>query len=84
MTSQLTANIPETPWDKQTAEPLWDKKQTAKYLGISVKSLDRWIATGSGPRARKVGVQVRYVPADVRAFVDSCQALGGKLEITAA
>jgi predicted DNA-binding transcriptional regulator AlpA len=60
-----------------TIEPLWDKQTTAKYLGISTKSLDRWIATHRGPRARRMGGRIRYTPADVLAFVENCEALGG-------
>jgi len=53
-------------------EPLWTKRITAQYLGVSLKTLNRWMAEGKGPRARKIGVQVRYLPADVHAFVESC------------
>ena len=60
-----------------TAETLWDKRATAKYLHISVKTLDRWNAENRGPRGLKVGVQVRYRPADVQAFLESCATVGG-------
>jgi hypothetical protein len=43
-------------------ESLWNKIQTARYLGISVKTLDRWMAEKRGPIGRRVGAQVRYVP----------------------
>ena len=62
----------DTRLDKKGAiEPLWDTWQTAKYLGVSRASLRRWLAAGEGPRARKIGVQVRYRPADVHAWVES-------------
>ena len=61
----------------ETVETLWDKRATAKYLRISVKTLDRWLAEGRGPRGLKVGVQVRYRPADVHAFLESCTTVGG-------
>jgi predicted DNA-binding transcriptional regulator AlpA len=58
-------------------ETLWDKRATAKYLRISVKTLDRWMAENRGPKGRKVGVQVRYRPADVQAYLESCATVGG-------
>jgi predicted DNA-binding transcriptional regulator AlpA len=60
-------------------ESLWDKVHTAKYLHISVKTLDRWNAENRGPRGLKVGVQVRYRPADVQAFLESCSTVGGAI-----
>jgi excisionase family DNA binding protein len=58
-------------------ESLWDKRDTAKYLGVSVKTIDRWIAESRGPAGRKVGVQVRYRPADVQTYLESCATVGG-------
>ena len=67
MRSEITSQV----------EALWDKRATAKYLGVSVKTLDRWLAERRGPRGRKVGVQVRYHPTDVQAFLESCATVGG-------
>ena len=58
-------------------DALWDKRITAKYLGISVKTLDRWNAEGRGPKGRKVGAQTRYLPADVQSYLESCATVGG-------
>lgn len=58
-------------------EVLWDKRFVAKFLGISTKTLDRWMSKGRGPRGRKVGVQVRFLPVDVHAYLESCTAVGG-------
>jgi predicted DNA-binding transcriptional regulator AlpA len=58
-------------------EPLWDKRAAARYLGISAKTLDRWMAEGRGPRGRRVGVQIRYKPTDVQDFLQSCAPVGG-------
>jgi len=58
-------------------QTLWDKRRTAKYLGISVKTIDRWIYENRGPRGLKVGVQVRFRPADVQAYLESCSTVGG-------
>jgi predicted DNA-binding transcriptional regulator AlpA len=62
-TLQATASV---------SEPLWDKRITARFLGVSIKTLNRWMADGTGPQARKIGVQVRYLPSDVHAFVENC------------
>ena len=58
-------------------ETLWDKRKTAGYLGVSVKTIDRWIADGRGPRGIKVGSQVRYRPTDVSTFLEACKTVGG-------
>ena len=58
-------------------EKLWNKKATARYLGISVQTLDRWNVQKQGPKGIKVGVQTRYRPADVQAFLASCRTVGG-------
>jgi hypothetical protein len=62
---------------KDGIEDLWDKRRTARYLGISVKTLNRWLWEHRGPRGLKVGVQVRYRRDDILAYLDSCQSVGG-------
>jgi excisionase family DNA binding protein len=61
----------------ETVETLWDKRATARFLGVSVKTLDRWLAEGRGPQGRKVGVQVRFSRASVQEFLESCATVGG-------
>ena len=53
-----------------TVPVLWDQKQTAEYLGVSHKWLerDRWV--GARIPYVKVGRGVRYRAADVVAFVE--------------
>jgi excisionase family DNA binding protein len=63
--------------DQAIESDLWDKIRTARYLGISPKTLDRWLYLKRGPRGFKVGSQVRFRPADVQAYLDSCQTVGG-------
>lgn len=53
------------------APQLWNKAKTAEYLGVSTKALDRWRKEGKGPKSHKVGVQVRYKPEEVYAWVES-------------
>lgn len=60
-----------------TGESLWDKRAVAKYLGVSPKTIDRWLSEGRGPKGLKVGAHVRFRPADVNTFLESCVTLGG-------
>jgi hypothetical protein len=55
----------------------WEEKRTARWLGVGVGTLRRWRAQDRGPRYRKIGALVRYVPADVAAFLDGCPGGGG-------
>jgi predicted DNA-binding transcriptional regulator AlpA len=66
-----------TPNTLEELSPLWDKRRTARYLGVSVQCLNRWRAEGRGPTGRKVGVQVRYRPSDVEAWLERCATVGG-------
>lgn len=40
------------------------------YLGVPVKTLYQWKWRGEGPPVRKIGRYLRYVPDQVRAWVD--------------
>jgi excisionase family DNA binding protein len=57
-------------------DPLWDKRLAARYLRISVQTLDRWRTEGRGPKWLKVGSQVRYRATDVEAYLAEC--VGGE------
>lgn len=50
---------------------LWDKKQTARFFGVSPFLVDRWCSRGGGPRYVKVGPLVRFRPSDVFEFLES-------------
>ncbi len=51
-------------------DQLWDKRRLAQFLGVSIATVDRWTShLGGGPPYVKVGDLVRFVPADVQAFV---------------
>lgn len=57
---------------------LRNKKRAARYLDISVATLDRMRRNGTGPRYVRVGTQIRYKPEDLVAFVEACaQNTGG-------
>lgn len=46
-------------------------EQVAAQLGISPRTLDRWHALGEGPPRIKVGKQIFYRLASVRAWLES-------------
>ena len=57
-------------------DKLWTVEDVAEFLGVPVKTLYRWRTTGYGPRGRRVGRYIRYKPADVLAWVDTCDDQG--------
>lgn len=61
-------------------ENLRDKQGAARFLGVSVKTLDRWIYEHRGPKFYKVGgVLVRYRDEDLIAFLEACPTGGGSV-----
>jgi len=48
-----------------------DQRATADLLGLSVRTLERFRLTGSGPAFRKFGRRVMYAHSDVMAWADS-------------
>lgn len=51
--------------------PLATAKQVAAYLGVPVGTLHNWRLKGYGPRAARVGRDLRYAWADVDAWVEA-------------
>jgi excisionase family DNA binding protein len=52
---------------------LWSIKEVSYYLGVPVDTLYRWRSEDRGPISRRVGRHVRYLPADVKAWVTAIQ-----------
>lgn len=50
---------------------LFNEKEAARQLGLSVKTLQAWRWQRKGPCYRKVGRRVFYAPEDLRAYLDS-------------
>lgn len=50
-------------------EGLWSVKDTAAYLRVPPKTLYEWRYKGDGPPSHRIGRYVRYVPAEVHAWV---------------
>jgi excisionase family DNA binding protein len=61
----------------RTETDLRTKKEAARFLNVSVKTLDRWIYEKRGPKYYKVGCLVRYRNEDLIAFLDTCPTGGG-------
>jgi predicted DNA-binding transcriptional regulator AlpA len=56
---------------------LLTKKEAARFLSVSIKTLDRWIYERRGPKYYKVGgVLVRYRIKDLIAFLEACPTGG--------
>jgi predicted DNA-binding transcriptional regulator AlpA len=45
------------------------EREVADMLGLSVATLRAWRHRGQGPRFLRLGRAVRYLPADLEAFV---------------
>jgi excisionase family DNA binding protein len=52
-------------------EHLWGIKEVAEYLGVPVGTVYQWRTRRYGPPGRRVGKYVRYVPKQVREWVES-------------
>lgn len=52
---------------------LVNEHEAARVLGISVLTLRRWRWAGRPPEFLKIGSAVRYDPAVLASFVDSCR-----------
>lgn len=50
---------------------LWSVEDVSYYLGVPVSTLYQWRCAGRGPRSRRVGRHLRYLPTDVRSWVTS-------------
>lgn len=57
-----------TPVDLDTTR-MWTPQEVSRFLGVPVPTLYRWRYLGTGPKAARVGRHLRYLPADVLAWV---------------
>ena len=51
-------------------ETLIDKKQLSDLLKVSVKTIDVWLAKGTGPKALRLGRLVRFKESEVQDFIE--------------
>jgi predicted DNA-binding transcriptional regulator AlpA len=50
-------------------ERTWTPEEVSHFLGVPVPTLYRWRYLGTGPKAARVGRRLRYLPADVLAWL---------------
>ncbi|MBI9081855.1 MAG: helix-turn-helix domain-containing protein [Pseudodesulfovibrio sp.] len=50
---------------------LLNQEQTAQFLNISPRTLEKWRWEGTGPRFCKIGRRAMYRPVDLQSYVDS-------------
>lgn len=60
-----------------TLTPLLNEREVATILAVSIATVRRWRLLGHGPKATKVGISVRYKPADIEEFLKLCPTIGG-------
>ena len=48
-----------------------NKKFAARFYGVSEATIDRWIASGKGPKYYKIGVQVRFKIDDLISYAEA-------------
>ncbi len=48
---------------------LVDTERAAAHLGLSVSTLEKWRVSGVGPTYKKIGRSVRYVLAELDAWI---------------
>lgn len=58
-------------------EQLLSTEELADYLGVTVATLYEWRTKGKGPRAVRVGRNLKFRPADVDRWLDQ-QADGSR------
>jgi predicted DNA-binding transcriptional regulator AlpA len=50
---------------------LWGMKEVADFLGIPINTLYQWRSKNYGPPGKRIGKYVRFVPDQVKAWVES-------------
>jgi excisionase family DNA binding protein len=49
-------------------EKLMDKKELAEVLGVTVKTIDKWVSERRLPFVRITGKCVRFIPSEIQAY----------------
>jgi predicted DNA-binding transcriptional regulator AlpA len=63
---------------EKTIETLLDEHDVARITALSVASVRRWRLLRQGPKYLKIGAAVRYRTEDIRAWLESRPAGGGR------
>ncbi len=62
---------------KKPGESLLDRdgmistKELAEFLDVPLGTLDQWASRGGGPKFHVIGNHRKYLPANVKAWIDS-------------
>ena len=59
-------------------ETLLNEHDVSRITGLSVASVRRWRLLRQGPKYLKIGAAVRYRTEDIRAWLESRPAGGGR------
>lgn len=51
------------------SDRLWSVEDVARFLGVPVATVYAWRHRRVGPKGRRIGRHLRYLPEDVRAWV---------------
>jgi predicted DNA-binding transcriptional regulator AlpA len=51
----------------------WTESEAARFLGISSSGLRKWRNNRTGPKFVRLGRLIRYIPADVEAWLEGKQ-----------
>jgi hypothetical protein len=70
-TGNLLGSAASLPFRLQDEEVLLTRSETARYLRISIPSLERWAKLGIGPRLIRIGGSVRYPLSGVRQYAQT-------------
>ena len=61
-------------------EPLLTRKEVAKLLQVSPRTVIRLEKQGKIPRVQLSGIGVRYKPSTIRAFIDGKEIFSNNIE----
>lgn len=50
---------------------LWGMQEVADFLGVPLNTLYQWRTKNYGPPGKRIGKYVRFVPDQVKAWVES-------------
>jgi hypothetical protein len=70
-TSHLLGSASSLPFCPQDEEVLLTRSETARYLRISIPTLERWAKLSIGPRLIRIGGSVRYPLSGVRQYAQT-------------
>lgn len=52
-------------------QALLSRAETAKYFGVSIATVDRWVKRNDFPKPIKIGLTVRFKKANLDEFINA-------------